>query len=42
MVNGTIAAQVPIDVPTIVCQWETAISKIMKGKERAFTIGLKT
>ncbi|MPN35521.1 hypothetical protein SDC9_183019 [bioreactor metagenome] len=43
MVNGTIAAHVPIDVPTSnLVSGIKAISRIIKGKERsAFTIGFK-
>ena len=44
MVSGTIAAQVPIDVPTInLVKGITAINRIIKGSERnAFTIGFNT
>ena len=43
MVRGTIAAQVPIEVPTNnLVNGITAISKMINGKERsAFTIGLR-
>ena len=41
--NKTIAAHVPIEVPTIsLVKGRTAMSKIIKGRERrAFTIGLR-